>query len=120
MNVLVLENPKKQTGVLQGKEICEFIESQCGHLALLDENAWEAHLELKSGDYGYVIIHHHSNNEIDFLKERYPEVMYAAYGSKHSSMIFNFNNNSYKDRMLKRYDEFLYGPACIQKMVLTR
>lgn len=117
MDILVLENPKKQTGALVGSDICDYIRDECYCSAQLAENALDAHLHLKTGQYDYCIIHHYSNEEIDFLKERNKDVKYAAYGTKHATMVFNPNNNTYRDILLKRYDYFLYGASCIKKMI---
>jgi len=116
MALLFLENPEEHN-VLIGKSICESIQDMFQCESTLVKNALEAFKELKMGKYSHVIIHHKTLKDFRFLKERFPNIIYAAYGTKHSTMLFSPSANLYKSSLLESYDHFLYSLKCIEKLI---
>ena len=119
MALLFLENPKEHN-VLVGKDICNIIFEKFQQEAILTKNSIEALKELKTGKYSHIIIHHKSFRDFNFLKERFPDLVYAAYGTKNSTMIISPSANQYRNSLLKHYDYFLYGLNCIERLIENR
>lgn len=119
MVLLFLENPEEHN-VLVGKDICNIIFEKFQQETVLAKNPLQAFKELKTGKYSLVIIHHKSLKDINFLKERFPDLIYAAYGTKNSTMIISPFANQYRNSLLKHYDYFLYGLNCIEKLINKR
>jgi len=108
MKILVLDNPADH-----GIEIYPFLKPTLRLMGVesgLAKNVSQADSMLESGEFGLLLFHHSTFREVDYIKQRHPQVLTAIYSAELTIESFQGSiPQAFREKAKEHYDIVLNG-----------